>query len=160
MSKITKSLTPYHFYALYNWIIDNGFKPHVYIRNTQSTQFPPSLQAQQMVMFNIHPDAIGTLTVDDDGISFTARFNQKEFTVYSKLEDCLAIIAKEIDFAAQYPFIPILVNSDSNNVNITEPKDNVHVLDVSFNQPSVQESIKPPDTQIPGRKVRHLTVVK
>jgi stringent starvation protein B len=149
MSKITKSLTPYHFYALYNWIIDNGFKPHVYIRNTQSTHFPPSLQAEQTVKFNIHPNSIGTLTVDDDGISFTARFNQKEFTVYSKLVDCLAIIAEEIDFQAAYPFIPYLEKREKilNKLQIVE------------DEKEIQTDIQT-DIQIPGRKVKHLTVVK
>lgn len=162
MSKIFKSFTPYHFYALYNWMIDNGFKPHVYIKNTETTLLPATLQSQEVVLFNIHPDSISTLTVDDDGISFSARFNQKEFTVYSKLQDCLAIIAREIDFAAHYPFIPFVAQAKPEENLVVKSEENLTTLSLIPKTQMAQVSVPQQDAPetIPGRKVKHLTVVK
>lgn len=83
-----KDPRPYVFLAHIQWLDESGAKPHLVIQNGPKTLFPPAFHAHSTVTFNISAEAVKGLQVDQDGLSFSARFSGKEFNVFAPL-DCL-----------------------------------------------------------------------
>ena len=83
-----KDPRPYIFSAHIEWLDDSGARPHIVIQNGPKTNFPPSLMSHSLVTFNISGESVKNLFIDESGMSFHARFNGKEFTVFAPL-DCL-----------------------------------------------------------------------
>lgn len=79
---------PYLIAAHVQWLDDNGADPHVVLQNGPKTDFPPALKSHSVVTFNISSVAIVGLHIDEQGISFSARFSGKEHKVYAPL-DCM-----------------------------------------------------------------------
>jgi stringent starvation protein B len=89
-----KDPKPYMMYAYIRWLDDSKAAPHVVIQNGEKTRFPPHLSANSLVTFRVTSESIRNLNIDDDGISFLARFSGKEFTVYAPL-DCVVQVHSE-----------------------------------------------------------------
>lgn len=86
-----KDLRSYLIWAHVQWLEDSGEAPHIVIKNDSSTIFPPTLQNQPHVNFNITSSAVKGLRIDEDGISFSARFSGKEHQVYAKIDSLLRL---------------------------------------------------------------------
>jgi len=67
---------PYLIRALYEWIVDNDWTPHVLIdAAVDDVNVPPnSVNEEGRVVLNIGPGAVEGLVMNNDGISFSARF--------------------------------------------------------------------------------------
>ena len=83
-----KDPRPYVFWAHIQWLDESGATPHLVIQNGPKTMFPPAFQAHSVVTFNVSTEAVKQLSLDEHGLSFSARFGGKEFKVYAPL-DCL-----------------------------------------------------------------------
>jgi stringent starvation protein B len=83
-----KDPRPYVLWAHIQWLDESNAKPHIAIQNGPKTMFPPAFQAHSVVTFNVSAEAVNGLQLDENGLSFSARFSGKEFKVYAPL-DCL-----------------------------------------------------------------------
>ena len=64
------------FDAVYDWILENDFTPYILADTSSSTvSVPREYTHNGRIILNIHPHSIDGLIVDEDGISFMARFN-------------------------------------------------------------------------------------
>jgi len=86
-----KDPRPYVFWAHIQWLDESEAKPHLVIQNGPKTIFPPALQAHSTVTFNVSAESVRGLQIDEDGLSFSARFSGKEYKVYAPL-DCLMML--------------------------------------------------------------------
>ena len=67
---------PYLLRALYEWIADNGMTPHLLVDATRpGVQVPQQAVSDGKVVLNIAERAVARLLIDNDTVSFTARFN-------------------------------------------------------------------------------------
>lgn len=97
-----KDPRPYVFYAHIQWLDDSNADPHLVLQNGPKTRFPPNLAANSVVTFKVGAVAVRNLRIDEDGVSFSARFQGKEFTVYAPL-DCMLMVYSA-DGSVRVPF--------------------------------------------------------
>ena len=87
---------PYLMRALVEWINDNAMTPHVLVDATrQGVQVPASAVKDERVVLNIAERAVMRLHIDNDAVSFTARFSGVSFPVNVPIAAVLAVYARE-----------------------------------------------------------------
>lgn len=73
------SRKPYLVRALHEWICDNGMTPHLLVDCTQAgVQVPSEVVRDGQVVLNVAPMAVHRLSLANDLIAFSARFNGQE----------------------------------------------------------------------------------
>ncbi|MBB5875762.1 ClpXP protease specificity-enhancing factor [Xanthomonas sp. 3498] len=99
MSDDTSRMTshrPYLLRALVEWINDNGMTPHILVdAGLPGVQVPPSAVKDGRVVLNIAERAVVRLQIDNDGVSFTARFGGVSYPVQVPMSAVLAVYARE-----------------------------------------------------------------
>jgi stringent starvation protein B len=87
---------PYLLRAIYDWVLDNDATPHILISTIDSSvDVPQQFIEDDKIILNISPSAANNMLIDNDGISFSARFGGKPFTIYSPMGSVLALYASE-----------------------------------------------------------------
>ncbi|AGH38345.1 Stringent starvation protein B [Bibersteinia trehalosi USDA-ARS-USMARC-188] len=91
-----KPLRPYLYHAYYQWILDNDNTPYLLVNSEYpGTDVPQEFVRDGKIILNISPRSIGQYIVDDEGISFSARFQGMLRDVYVPLGAAEAIYAQE-----------------------------------------------------------------
>jgi stringent starvation protein B len=87
---------PYFVRAVYEWLNDNSMTAHVVI-NALATgvQVPVQHVQDGRITLNIAPGAVRDLFIDNDGLSFSARFGGIPTNIYAPMQAVLAIYARE-----------------------------------------------------------------
>ena len=87
---------PYLIHAIYEWVLDNDATPHVVIfADNPETVVPQQFVENGKIILNISPSAAQELVIDEDGMSFSARFGGKPHKIYSPLNAIMAVYASE-----------------------------------------------------------------
>jgi len=87
---------PYLLRAIYEWIVDNGGTPHIVLfAENPSVSVPQQYVENGKIVLNISPTAAQNLLIDNDGVSFSARFGGKPFTIFSPIGAVMALYASE-----------------------------------------------------------------
>jgi stringent starvation protein B len=96
-SKLTMSSSrPYLIRALYQWIVDNGLTPHLLVDATAAgVDVPREYVSNDKIVLNIHPNSVRELSLENDWISFSARFSGAPREVLFPVQTTLAIYARE-----------------------------------------------------------------
>ncbi|MEK9712688.1 MAG: ClpXP protease specificity-enhancing factor [Thalassolituus sp.] len=93
--KMTPS-RPYLMRALNEWILDNDCTPYVLVdAGLPGVQVPQDYVNNGQIVLNISPSAIRSLLINQEGLSFNARFGGVPMDIYVPLIAILAIYAKE-----------------------------------------------------------------
>ncbi len=87
---------PYLIRALYEWIVDNDMTPHLLV----DAKYPECVVPIQFVengkiVLNVGPSAVQGLIMDNDAISFSARFSGTAMQIYAPIGAILAVYARE-----------------------------------------------------------------
>ena len=87
---------PYLLRALVEWINDNQMTPHLMVdAGLPGVQVPTGAIKDGRVVLNIAERAVVRLQIDNDGISFTARFGGVSYPVQVPMAAVLAVYARE-----------------------------------------------------------------
>lgn len=87
---------PYLLRALNEWILENDCTPYVLVdAGLPGVQVPEDYVNNGQIVLNITPSAVKNLYIDDDGLSFNARFGGVPIDLYVPMVAILAIYAKE-----------------------------------------------------------------
>ena len=87
---------PYLMRALNEWILDNDCTPYVLVdAGLPGVQVPQDYVNNGQIVLNISPSAIRSLLINQEGLSFNARFGGVPMDIYVPLIAILAIYAKE-----------------------------------------------------------------
>ena len=90
------SMRPYLLRALYEWIVDNGLTPYLLVNaEHDQVEVPTQFVENGQIILNIAPMAVQGLTLENDWVSFSARFSGRSFSVFVPVSAVLAIYAKE-----------------------------------------------------------------
>ena len=90
------SQRPYLLRALYEWIVDNGWTPHILIDTSAGdVQIPPGFSNDGEVLLNVSERAVVGLEFGTDKVGFSARFGGVSHQVNAPVERVLAIYANE-----------------------------------------------------------------
>jgi stringent starvation protein B len=95
MTTMTPS-RPYLMRALNEWILENDCTPYVLVdAGMPGVQVPEDYVDNGQIVLNISMSAVKALLIDDDGLSFNARFGGVPIDLYVPMVAILAIYAKE-----------------------------------------------------------------
>ncbi|MBL1142912.1 MAG: ClpXP protease specificity-enhancing factor [Proteobacteria bacterium] len=87
---------PYLLRALYDWICDNHLTPYLLIdASGDDLSIPYDFVKDNKIVLNISSSAVRDLDLNNDYISFKARFSGRSMNVYFPVEAVLAIYANE-----------------------------------------------------------------
>ncbi|MFL2482294.1 MAG: ClpXP protease specificity-enhancing factor [Gammaproteobacteria bacterium] len=87
---------PYFIRAMFDWISDNNYTPHILIDSSvDNVCVPNEFIENDRITLNISYSASNNLEINSNSISFDARFNGKSVNVNIPCEAVMNIFAKE-----------------------------------------------------------------
>ncbi len=128
------SSRPYMLRALYEWIVDNECTPYILVdANHANVKVPPGYAADGQIVLNTAPAAVRYFTMDNQAISFEARFSGAPFSLYVPITAVLAIYAREngqgMFFDAQSDVLSDDDNALEDDVSVvSEPPVSLHAV--------------------------------
>ena len=95
---------PYLIRALNEWIIDNDMTPHLLIdADFPGTSVPQDFIQDGKIVLNISPGAVSDLNIDNEMVSFSARFSGKSTNIYLPIGAVTAIYSRENGHGMIFP---------------------------------------------------------
>jgi|JFJP01.1.fsa_nt_gi stringent starvation protein B len=89
-------MRPYLLRAINEWLLDNNFTPFVLVNaHNENVVVPREYVKDGQITLNLSPSAIKALHIDNEWLSFHARFSGKSQEVFVPIPAVLAIFAKE-----------------------------------------------------------------
>jgi stringent starvation protein B len=88
---------PYLLRALYEWIVDNHFTPHLVVfAQAEGVNVPQQhINKDGQIILNISPTAVKDLMIANDAVSFSARFSGVVNNIYVPCGAVLGIYGRE-----------------------------------------------------------------
>ncbi|MEL7387481.1 MULTISPECIES: ClpXP protease specificity-enhancing factor [Pseudoalteromonas] len=87
---------PYLLRAFFDWIVDNQCTPHLVVNaDFPAVQVPTQFVQDGQIVLNISPSAVTQFAMDNQQLSFNARFGGQPMQVYVPMGAVLAIYARE-----------------------------------------------------------------
>lgn len=81
--------------AIYEWCVDNGFAPHLVVQVDSETRVPTGYVKDGEIVLNINYSAVKGLQMENDAVSFAARFNGVSHNIYVPMRAVKGIFARE-----------------------------------------------------------------
>ncbi len=106
MATDTPSTKPYLIRALHQWCTDFGFTPFLAVFVDERVEVPMEFVKNNEIVLNISADACHQLHIENDWISFQARFSGVPKKVLVPVTHVLAIYARENGQGMSFPFDP------------------------------------------------------
>jgi stringent starvation protein B len=89
------STKPYMLRAIYEWCTDSGYTPYIAVKVDAATTVPMEYVKKGEIVLNISFGATSGLKMDNDAITFHARFAGVSRELYVPVQNVLAIYANE-----------------------------------------------------------------
>ena len=89
------STKPYFIRAIYEWCSDCGFTPYLSVRVDDRTRVPMEYVKNGEIVLNVSLNATRNLTINNELIQFSARFNGVSREVSIPVERVQGIFARE-----------------------------------------------------------------
>ncbi len=91
-----KSKRPYLVRAVYEWIVDNKCTPYILVHaETAGVDVPSQFVQEGRIVLNVSQGAVRDFIMDNEQLSFSARFAGQARSVRVPVRAILAIYAKE-----------------------------------------------------------------
>ncbi|WP_417614359.1 ClpXP protease specificity-enhancing factor [Oceanisphaera sp.] len=103
MDNLTPS-RPYLLRAFYEWLLDNELTPHLLVNaELPHTTVPQQYVKDGQIVLNIAPQAVVGLQMDNEAVSFSARFGGSPFQVYIPMAAVVSVQARENGAGTFFP---------------------------------------------------------
>lgn len=89
------SQQPYFLRALYEWCVDSGYTPYLTVRVDARSRVPKGFVKDGQIVLNVGPSAVRNLQMDNEWVSFSARFGGVSHTIEVPVSNVLSIYARE-----------------------------------------------------------------
>jgi stringent starvation protein B len=141
---------PYLLRAFFDWIVDNQCTPHLVVNaDFPAVQIPTQFVQDGQIVLNISPSAVTQFSMDNQQLSFNARFGGQPMQVYVPIGAVLAIYARENGEGTVFTAEEFLEDED-------DFASQAEIVDLD-DEPIIDEPVSPkPDK----KKGSHLRVVK
>ena len=90
-----KSTKPYLIRAIHEWCSDSNFTPYLSVKVDANTRVPMEHVKNGEIVLNVGYDATHRLTIGNDAVQFSARFNGVSRECSVPMEAVLGIFARE-----------------------------------------------------------------
>ena len=91
----TLSQQPYFLRALYEWCVDSGHTPYLTVRVDKQTRVPQAFVRDGQIVLNVGPSAVRNMHMDNDWVTFSARFGGMSHSIEIPVGNVIAIYARE-----------------------------------------------------------------
>ena len=95
MSDSLPSTKPYLVRAIHEWCSDNGFTPYVSVIVDRRTVVPREFIRDGQIVLNVGHEATGKLSINNEALQCTARFNGVARELWVPMDRIAAIYARE-----------------------------------------------------------------
>jgi stringent starvation protein B len=89
------STKPYLIRAIYDWCADSGFTPYIAVAVDETVRVPAEFVNNGEIVLNVSALATSRLLIDNEAISFQARFGGVPREVYAPMGRIVAVYARE-----------------------------------------------------------------
>lgn len=87
---------PYLVRAIYEWIVDNGWTPHIVVdTTTNEVAIPEGYDQDGFIILNIAPTAVQGLHIENDNVTFSARFGGIACSISFPIASVAGVYARE-----------------------------------------------------------------
>ncbi len=93
-----QSAKPYLIRAICEWCADNGLTPYLAVKVNRQTRVPAASVKNGEIVLNVSAGATRRLTVDNEHVQFTARFNGVSHEVSVPMAAVSGVFAKETGY--------------------------------------------------------------
>lgn len=161
------SLRPYFIRAVHEWCSDQGLTPYMVVLVDDSVQVPVEYVQNGQIVLNVDIEATSGLTLDNEYISFQARFGGVPREVIVPVDRVLAIYARENGQGMAFPVVGAAPD-DGLELDGSEEDDDAFIdapaVDIqlvpSSGAPESSDDGQDPPTPPPARKRPALKRVK
>jgi stringent starvation protein B len=101
-----QSAKPYLVRAICEWCADNGLTPYLAVKVNGQTRVPTAFVKNGEIVLNISNSATRKLTIDNDWVQFSARFNGASQEVSVPMNAVAGIFAKETGYGFAFTLAP------------------------------------------------------
>ncbi|MDR0564357.1 MAG: ClpXP protease specificity-enhancing factor [Azoarcus sp.] len=108
------STKPYLLRALYEWCVDQGLTPYMTVQVDSRTCVPSGYARDGQIVLNIGPEATHQLKIDNEQVTFQARFNGIPHNIIVPVSNVAAIAARENGIGMAFQVEP-MPEGDANN---------------------------------------------
>ncbi len=138
-----QSAKPYLIRAICEWCADNSLTPYLAVKVNGQTRVPAAFVKNGEIVLNVSAGATRRLTVDNEHVQFTARFNGVSQEVSVPMATVSGIFARETGYGFAFAV----------------PADPAASLDAATAPAESSSGASPSDDKPRGRP-KHLQVVK
>ena len=122
MSAISQQ--PYFLRALYEWCVDSGHTPYLTIRVDTQTRVPQAFVKEGQIVLNVGPSAVKNMHMDNDWVTFSARFGGVSHSIQVPVGNVIAIYARESGEGMSFENLDVAVSPASSQEDaLIEPDD-------------------------------------
>jgi stringent starvation protein B len=89
------SQQPYFLRALYEWCVDSGHTPYLTVRVDKQTRVPQAYVKDGQIVLNVGPSAVRNIHMDNEWVTFSARFGGMSHSIEVPVGNVVAIYARE-----------------------------------------------------------------
>ena len=147
-----QSARPYLVRAICEWCADNGLTPYLAVKVNPQTRVPVAFVKNGEIVLNVSASATRHLTIDNDGVRFSARFSGTSQEVSVPMAAVAGIFAKETGYGFAFTVSP---NPAASLAATTPPPEQDIDAALEVDAPEV------PETKAPKKsKGSHLQVIK
>lgn len=86
---------PYFLRALYEWCVDSGLTPYLTVRVDKRTRVPQAFVKEGQIVLNVGPSAVRNIHMDNEWVTFSARFGGMSHSIEVPVGNVVAIYARE-----------------------------------------------------------------
>jgi stringent starvation protein B len=141
------SAKPYLVRAICEWCADSGLTPYLAVKVNAQTRVPVSFVKNGEIVLNISTTATRKLTIENEWIQFSARFNGVSQEVSVPLTAVSGIFAKETGYGFAFT---IASDPVASLAEATAPKE---VESIEATSGKTAEAVKP-------KRPSHLQIIK
>ncbi len=154
------STKPYLLRALYEWCTDNGFTPYLAVHVDASVRVPREHVKNGEIVLNVSFGATSGLKIDNDLISFKARFGGVARDIVVPVSHVTAIYARENGQGMAFPPPELLDDDAAAGGDGVATGATLHAIDASAAPPATADAPEPPEPPPSPRPGSHLKRVK
>lgn len=109
------SQQPYFLRALYEWCVDSGNTPYLTVRVDARARVPQGFVKDGQIVLNIGPSAVRNLHMDNEWVTFSARFGGVAHSIEVPVANVLSIYARETGQGMSFAGMELAVEIEETN---------------------------------------------
>ena len=149
----------YLFKAILDWLLDNDATPYILVDVSKPyVKVPLEHVKDGQIVLNINPSAVQQWHVDQDAISFSARFSGSSKQIYVPMNALMAIYSQENGEGMAFPSHEAELEEDAPVVDETSAVELLAKDFIEQTENDIKDTSK--KEKVSSKNVSHLRVIK